>query len=87
MMEEELDIEHAKSLVANEHWKWAKDKLTTMMDVYRNANLTGSDTAIGKEYRRRRDVASLVTSLFDYVEGTADIPTEFKDETSTIQRF
>ena len=87
MMDEELDIERAKNLQANEDWKWCREKLTAMLEVYRNANLTGSDTAVGKEYRRRKDVASLVTSLFDYIEGTADIPIDIKQDNTTIQRF
>ena len=87
MMEEEQDIIIAKRLHESDDWKWAKSKLETMVEIYRNANLAGTDTAVGREYKRRKDVASLVMSLFDYVEGTAQIPPEVSDTNASIKRF
>lgn len=86
-MNEELDISAAKRLLLNDDWTWAKSKLEAMVDVYLNSNLTGTDTTVGREYKRRKDVAALLRSWIEYIEGSAQIPSEVLEQSKLVQRF
>jgi len=87
MEQENSDLQAAKRFENNDDWKWAKSKLSDMMEAYKHAALTGTDTAVGREYKRRKDVIAVITSWIDYIEGTADIPFEVTDDNKLIQRF
>ncbi len=84
---EEKDILAARRFENVEDWKWAKEKLTEMMDIYTHAALTGTDTAVGREYKRRKDVVAVLTSWIQYIEGTAQVPFEVNDDNKLIQHF
>ena len=86
-MNEEQDIETAKLLVSLPEWRWAKEKLESMMEIYKHANLTGTDTAVGREYKRRKDVVANITSWIEYIEGSAEIPSELDKQQNLISRF
>ena len=85
-MTEDQEAEVAKRLTENDDWKWAKTKLDSMIEAYLHSALTGTDTAVGREYKRRKDVAATIISWIEYIEGTAPIP-KFLEETKFIKRF
>lgn len=87
MESEQQDIYSAKRFENNDDWKWAKTKLEEMTDVYLHADLTGTDTALGREYKRRKDVVAVITAWMQYIEGTSQVPFEVTDDNKLIQHF